>query len=169
MGIIAYMLFGLGGFFCLLNFYLSFLRYPIYRLLGGTKKEYKWVSGAPLLGSLFVGIGLISHYEIKWMLILGLALILIDTGGPHWFLATMFYYAVFRKKRISKNPMDENDSSRADWVRYILSFIMVEHTSPRPDVCVGRYLKMSVIMIWEWYPLYGQVNLVLQITAVQDN
>jgi hypothetical protein len=56
MEIIAYMLFGLGGFFCLLNFYLSFLRYPIYRLPGGGNKEYKWSSGAPVLGSLFVGL-----------------------------------------------------------------------------------------------------------------
>ena len=105
MEIIAYILFGLGGFFCLLNFYLSFLRYPIYRLLRGDKKQYKWISGAPILGSLFVGIGLLSLYETKWILILGLALISIDTGGLHWFLVTMFYYAVFRRKRMSKNPM----------------------------------------------------------------
>ncbi len=101
MDIIAYILFSLGGFFCILNFYLSFLRYPLYRLSGGDKKEYKWVSGAPLLGSLFVGFSLLSHYDTKWMLILGLILIFIDTGGIHWFLATMFYYAIFRKKGIS--------------------------------------------------------------------
>ena len=112
--IIAYILFGLGGFFCVLNFYLSFLRYPIHRLSGGDKKDIKWVSGAPLLGSLFVGISLLPHYETRWLLILGLALILIDTGGPHWFVATMVYYAVFRKKRTSKNSLDQNDSSRAD-------------------------------------------------------
>ncbi len=103
MEIIAYVLFGLGGFFCLLNFYLSFLRYPIYRLAGGGKQEYKWVSGAPALGSLFVGFSLIPHYETKWMLILGLALILVDTGGLHWFLATMFYYVVFWKKECQTN------------------------------------------------------------------
>ncbi len=98
MEIIAYMLFGLGGFFCLLNFYLSFLRYPIYRLAGGDKQEYKWVSGAPALGSLFVGFSLISPYTTNWMLISGVALILIDTGGLHWFLAIMFYYGIFREK-----------------------------------------------------------------------
>ena len=114
MEVISYILFGLGSFFCVLNFYLSFLRYPIYRLSGGDKKEYKWVSGAPLLGSLFVGFSLLPHYETKWMLILGLALILIDTGGPHWFLASMVYYEVFRKKRISKKPMNQNNSSRTD-------------------------------------------------------
>lgn len=101
MGIIAYMLFGLGGFFCLLNFYLSFLRYPIYGLSGGGKQEYKWVSGAPVLGSLFVGLSLIFHYATNWMLISGVALIIIDTGGLHWFLATMFYYEIFRKEGIS--------------------------------------------------------------------
>ncbi|MBA7534308.1 hypothetical protein ES705_26554 [subsurface metagenome] len=101
MDIIAYILFSLGGFFCILNFYLSFLRYPLYRLSGGDKKEYKWVSGAPLLGSLFVGFSLLPHYDTKWMLILGSIFILIDTGGLHWFLATMFYYVIFRKKGIS--------------------------------------------------------------------
>ena len=111
MEIIAYILFGVGGFFCVLNFYLSFLRYPIYRLSGGDKKEYKWTSGAPILGSLFVGIGLLSLYGTKWILILGLTLILIDTGGLHWFLATMFYYAIFRKKRMFNNPMYRNESS----------------------------------------------------------
>ncbi len=101
MEIIAYMLFGLGGFFCLLNFYLSFLRYPIYRLSGGDKQEYKWVSGAPVLGSLFVGLSLISHYVTNWMLISAVALILIDTGGLHWFLATIFYYVIVQEKGIS--------------------------------------------------------------------
>ena len=104
MEIISYMLFGLGGFFCLLNFYLSFLRYPLYRLSGGGKQEYKWVSGAPALGSLFVSIGLVSNYETKWMLILGLVLISVDTGGLHWFLATMLYYVVFWKKGMPTNP-----------------------------------------------------------------
>ena len=101
MEIIAYMLFGLGGFFCLLNFYLSFLRYPIYRLSGGRKQEYKWVSGAPALGSLFVGFSLLSQYLTNWIVILGVALILMDTGGLHWFLATIFYYVIFGKKGIS--------------------------------------------------------------------
>ena len=101
MEIIAYILFGLGGFFCLLNFYLSFLRYPIYRLSGGSGKEYKWVSGAPVLGSLFVGLSLISPYATNWMLISGVTLILIDTGGLHWFLATMFYYIIVQEKGMS--------------------------------------------------------------------
>jgi hypothetical protein len=101
MEIIPYVLFCLGGFFCLLNFYLSFVRYPVYRLAGGSRQEYKWVSGAPVLGSLFVGLSLISLYETNWMVISGVAFILMDTGGLHWFLATMFYYGVFWKKGIS--------------------------------------------------------------------
>jgi hypothetical protein len=101
MGIISYILFGLGGFLCLLNFYLSFLRYPIHRLSGGSKQEYKWVSGAPVLGSLLVGLSLIFHYATNWMLISGAALIFIDTGGLHWFLVTMFYYGTFQTKGLS--------------------------------------------------------------------
>jgi len=95
------MLFGLGGFLCLLNFYLSFLRYPIYRLSGGDKQEYKWVSGAPALGSLFVGLSIISPYVTNWMLISGVVFILIDTGGLHWFLGTILYDVIFRKKGIA--------------------------------------------------------------------
>ena len=74
-------------------------------------------AGANRLESLFVGISLLSLYGTKWILILGLTLILIDTGGLHWFLAAMVsqvYHAVFRQKRMSGNPIDQDDSSPAD-------------------------------------------------------
>jgi hypothetical protein len=99
MKFLAYILFYLGGYFCGLNFYLSCLRYPLYRVCGGEKDEYQWISGAPLVGSLLVGISLISLHKITWMLVLGLILIVLDTGGLHWFLGTMFYHEVLRKEK----------------------------------------------------------------------
>ena len=99
MKILAHILFYLGGYFCGLNFYLSFLRYPLYRVCGGEKDEYQWVSGAPLVGSLLVGISLISLHKITWMLVLGLILIVLDTGGLHWSLGTMFYHEVLRREK----------------------------------------------------------------------
>jgi hypothetical protein len=35
----------------------------------------------------------------SWVLIPGLILIAIDTGGIHWFIGTMFYYEVLKKKK----------------------------------------------------------------------
>ena len=88
METVAHITFWLGGVICLLNFYLSFLRYPIYKLL---KKEYKWVSGVPVLGSVFAAVSLLFLYEITWMLISGLVFIAIDMGGLHWFAVFMIY------------------------------------------------------------------------------
>ena len=94
MSIFLSTLFWLGAFICVVNFYLSFLRYRIFLLRGGRKSEYKWTSGTPLIGSLFVLVGLTP--ETRWILIAGLILILIDTGGLHWFLGSMLYQWIAR-------------------------------------------------------------------------
>jgi uncharacterized membrane protein len=78
-----------GGFFCLLNFYLSFLRYPLHKLKGGSRDSYRWVSGIPLVGSLSVAVSLLVLHEVRWMLASGIVLIFMDTGGIHWFTGTM--------------------------------------------------------------------------------
>ena len=105
-------LLGLGGLVCCLNFYLSFLRYPIHRMMGGKKEDYHWVSGFPICGSLFVAISLLKFWHPPWLLTLGVLLILIDTGGFHWFAGTMFYCVVFLKQEkhpatTSVSPEDE--------------------------------------------------------------
>ena len=87
----------LGGLLCCINFYLSALRYPVHRMMGGKKEEYRWVSGIPVFGSLFVGISLFKLWKPPWLLALGVVLILIDTGGLHWFAGTMFYHKVLKK------------------------------------------------------------------------
>jgi len=96
MSIFLATLFWLGALICVLNFYLSFLRYPIFLWRGGRKSEYKWTSGAPYIGSLFVLVGMSSLHETRWILIAGLVLILIDTGGLHWFLGSMLYQWITR-------------------------------------------------------------------------
>jgi len=95
----AISLFCIGGCFCILNFYLSFLRYPLHKRKCGDTKEYKWVSGAPILGSLFVAISLLYFYPISWICILGLILIAIDTGGIHWFVGAMIGRIAKRDKK----------------------------------------------------------------------
>ncbi len=89
-----------GGLICLLNFYLSVLRYPIHRLRGGKKEEYKWASGIPMFGSLMVAISLIKFWQPTWLLITAIVLILIDTGGIHWFSGVMLW------QRFSRNEKD---------------------------------------------------------------
>jgi len=98
-------LFCLGSFICAMNFYLSFVRYPIFLLRGGRKSEYQWISGAPFIGSVSAAVGLVSLYETRWILIAGLLLILVDTGGVHWFLGSMLYRCLGRT--------DENAQEKA--------------------------------------------------------
>lgn len=86
-------LFGIGAAVCLVNFYLSCLRYPLHRLLGRAPDSYRWVSGFPVVESLLVVLawrfwlrseGSLALDVTAWMLAL------IDTGGIHWFAAILF-------------------------------------------------------------------------------
>ena len=104
MGWLAAGLLGLGGLICCVNFYLSFLRYPIHRFRGGLRETYKYDSGVPLFGSLLVVLSLLKFYSHPVLLTIAIILILIDTGGLHWFLGVMFYYYVILK---GKNKSDD--------------------------------------------------------------
>jgi hypothetical protein len=108
-------LFGLGGWLCCLNFYLSFLRYPVHRIMGKTKEDYRWISGIPLFGSLFVAVSLFQFWRSPWLLALAVVLIVIDTGGLHWFLGTVFYYEVLKKgNRPTTGSPDPSNPSPSD-------------------------------------------------------
>jgi hypothetical protein len=76
---------------CGTNFYLSFLRYPLHLLRGLPSEQYEWVSGIPLFGSLLVGSSLLGLHAMPYVLPAALAIILIDTGGVHWFLGGLLY------------------------------------------------------------------------------
>ena len=86
-----------GGLLCCLNFYLSFLRYPVHRFMGKKKDEYRWISGIPVFGSLFVAISLLGIWQLPLFRAAAIGLILIDTGGLHWFAGTMLWYKVLKK------------------------------------------------------------------------
>lgn len=92
--VLLYLLYFLGAFFCVLNFHLSFLRVPLLRHKGVPDDQIQHVSGAPLLGTLFVLVGLGAAHRVPGFLPLGLILILIDTGGPHWFVGMMIYMSL---------------------------------------------------------------------------
>ncbi len=90
-------LLGLGGIICCLNFYLSFIRYPVHRLTGKKKEDYRWISGFPF-GYLFVAVSLFEFWRQPWLLALSIIFILIDTGGLHWFFGSMLYHKFFHQE-----------------------------------------------------------------------
>jgi len=88
----SWLLFAAGGFVCLLNAYLSWLRYPLFRLRGGQPDDYRWVSGFPWIGSLLVVVawgGEIREQGSLALDVLAWSLVAVDTGGIHWFLLIM--------------------------------------------------------------------------------
>jgi hypothetical protein len=87
--IIGSVLCTIGGATTALNFYLSFLRYPLYRLLGGARERYRWPSGVPVFGSLlmWIGAGFLWTRPVAMWSVLGLSL--LDTAGLHVFAAVM--------------------------------------------------------------------------------
>ena len=102
MQIVAYVLLVLGGLLCVLNFYLSFLRYPVYRLRG-RQSEYRWASGIPLIGSALVVVALLILREPFVVVTIGVLTAAIDTGGLHWFIGTMVYMGV-RELFVRRRP-----------------------------------------------------------------
>ena len=83
--VIGYFLLSLGGLICVTNLYYSFLRYPLFRLFGGKKEDYRWVSGYPMFGILaLIGFVLIPKSMLISAVIL--FLLLIDTGSISWFV-----------------------------------------------------------------------------------
>lgn len=93
--IVAYFLFGLGAYVCCLNFYLSFLRYPLCKLSG---RECRWVSGFPLVGSLLVVLAGVVFHDAPVFFWGGMVIALLDTGGLHWLVGTMLWMYLFHRE-----------------------------------------------------------------------
>lgn len=91
---ILYILLVIGCFISLLNFYLSFVRYLIFRWRGGSANDYHWISGYPLVGSILVVLSLLLMPASFWLLWFGIVCAVLDTGGLHWFAGTMLVSAV---------------------------------------------------------------------------
>ena len=99
MSTLAWIAFVLGALLSLTNFYLSFLRYPLHRLRGLSKESYRWESGIPVFGSLFVGLSLFGLHSLPAMLPAAITIMVIDTGGIHWFIGIMIYQSLHEKRQ----------------------------------------------------------------------
>jgi hypothetical protein len=71
----------------------------MHRITGGDKSNYKWVSGIPVIGSLFVAISLITYWQTTSIFVTAIILIVMDTGGIHWFLGSILYNNVINKNK----------------------------------------------------------------------
>ncbi len=99
MQAVYFTLLAFGGALCCLNFYLSFLRSPLHRLRGRSRENYQWVSGIPVFGSLFTAVALFGLNEITWARWLAIVLILIDSGGLHYFALIMLWAYLGRDRQ----------------------------------------------------------------------
>jgi hypothetical protein len=88
MQIVAYTFFALGAIFCTINFYLSFVRYPLCKLCG---YEFKYVSGFPLFGSLLLIFPVWYFADSPILFWSGITFALLDTGGIHWLIGVMIW------------------------------------------------------------------------------
>ncbi len=91
-----------GGMICLWNFYLAFLRYPLFRFTGGQRADYRWDSGLPLIGSAIVAVAALCSLGDPWLLWPAIGLIVIDTGGLHWAIGVITYH--WLKDRFAPEP-----------------------------------------------------------------
>lgn len=94
--LLCWIAFALGVPICLHNFYLSFVRYPLYRLRGVSREAYQSYSGIPLFGSLLVALSLIGLYKAPAIALIAIAMICIDTGGIHCFFAVMIWCVIYK-------------------------------------------------------------------------
>ena len=83
---LAYVVLGFGALVSVANFYLSFLRHPVLRLLGRAEEDIRHVSGVPIFGAVVL-VGLVlappsTALSVGCLLLL----LLVDTGGPLWCL-----------------------------------------------------------------------------------
>jgi hypothetical protein len=90
--------FVLGGFVACINFYLSFVAVPLYRFRHGTAPA-RVPSGIPLIGSLLLAAAAFALPAGNAWQLAALALLALDTGGPHWFVAVQARDAIARRAR----------------------------------------------------------------------
>lgn len=95
---LAWTVFALGGYLCVLNFWI-FVRWLRYRFRKPPKEPYKHVSAIPIIGSLLVYLMLRTLGSIPAAMVIGIVLIVIDTGGIPWMIAGIVYqiYLALRK------------------------------------------------------------------------
>jgi hypothetical protein len=110
---LAWAVFALGGFICLINFAI-FMKWVSYRLRKTKPENYRTISAIPILGSLLVALMLKTLGSIPAAKVTGIILILIDSGGILWGLAGIPYivYRAIRKRLRKSTTVDESAGAR---------------------------------------------------------
>ena len=98
MIVAAYVLAILGCLITAFNFYCSVLRY-LWFVLRRKKDDYKWVSGIPIYGSLFLWLAAagLAVAGARTLALLALCLTIFDNGGLRWFAVAMLVQAIKKK------------------------------------------------------------------------
>ena len=86
---LGYGIFILGAVVSIVNMYTSLLRYPVHRVLGGSRDSYKHVSGVPIVGGLVL-IGAWLLPQSLWLSLATVLLMLLDTGSVSWFVVMIW-------------------------------------------------------------------------------
>ena len=87
MRIAGNLVFALGMLIVAMNCYLSVVRYVLHRLTG-IPKDYRYVSGCPLLGSLLIVASFVLWTWPSWIVAVGIGLLVLDPLGIHVPFAT---------------------------------------------------------------------------------
>jgi hypothetical protein len=98
---LAWAVFILGGYVCVLNFRI-FVAWLRYRLRKPPKEPYKAVSAIPILGSLLVALMLKTLGSIPAAMVIGIVLMVIDSGGIPWMIAGILYQIYLALRRAIK-------------------------------------------------------------------
>jgi hypothetical protein len=107
--VLGWTLFTLAMALAALNFYLSFVRKPLARLL---RREYRHVSGIPGVGTFLLILAALFLFqsEVFWW---GAAVVAVaDTGGLPWFAGVMLWTSLRRPTPPARHA-DRNDRSDA--------------------------------------------------------
>ena len=80
----------LGGFIALLNFHLSCLRPLVLHVR--KQSDVPFVSGMPMIGTMLLMCSTLPLVPRLWPCYAVTGLILLDTGGPHWFLIALLQH-----------------------------------------------------------------------------
>ena len=114
---VSLILASIGVVVTIINFYLSFIRYPLHRLRYKSL-PFRWISGFPLVGSLLLWIASLSFWLSGNGRYATVALILsiFDTGGIHWYIAGQTYerYRVTSPRASANKDSDHSFTSKED-------------------------------------------------------
>lgn len=99
MNVLAALFLALGTLIACLNLYLHFLRYPLHTLRGGTRENYRNISGFGVISSFFFWLAyhlFAPHPALRWT---ALTLSVLDPLGAPACALLIMHQLVFSAKR----------------------------------------------------------------------